>query len=146
VPFPEDLALFLVKLGYVTPEQSLALGYDTTKILNDRSTARETETASYEQRMLQAWFLLTRAGECVQAQRPSSPAEAISADRANGLEDIVKVLQSNNAGKPTAVRVDSPQAGDLVSTLTFYRGASGLRNSSATAAERTRESEMTPCL
>ncbi|WP_264715185.1 peptidoglycan-binding domain-containing protein [Limobrevibacterium gyesilva] len=123
VPFPEALALFLVDGNYITPEQSTKVGYDTVKILADRASAIAIATAKYEERMSQTWYLMTRAWECVQASTPSSPADAIRFDRANGKEDTVHVLQSDETGKPIAVRVDTPMPGNLVSLLTFYRGA-----------------------
>ena len=47
VSFPEALALHLVELGYITPEQSASLGYDPAKIEADRKPAMEAATARY---------------------------------------------------------------------------------------------------
>jgi hypothetical protein len=121
VPFPEALAIFLVKSGYLTPEESSGLGFDTTKILDDRRAARAIATAAYEKMQAESWFAITNGGECTRATSPSSPAQAIVQDREKGVKDTFSVLRLDN-GKPAVVRVTSPMAGDLVSTITFYRG------------------------
>jgi hypothetical protein len=118
-PFPEALALRLVELGYITPEQSGAVGYDPAKVDERRKEA----TARYAEQMVHGWFVITRAGNCSLTRTPSSPADMITADRAGGLEDNVSVLESDGEGKPVAVRVEEPRANGLVSTMTFYRGA-----------------------
>ena len=107
----------------MTPAQAAQVGYDPAKIVADRALARAAATAVYQQRSAGTWFLITRDGSCIAARAPSSPAENIRMDRANGLEDTVRVLQADANGKPLAVRVDSPRRGSLVAFIVFYRGA-----------------------
>jgi hypothetical protein len=118
-PFLEALALHLAELGYITPEQSAAIGYDPAQVEAQRKEA----TARYAEQVDHGWFVITHSGNCALARTPSSPATMITADRAKGLEDNVGVLANDGDGKPVAVRVDEPKANGLVSTLTFYRGA-----------------------
>lgn len=122
-PFPEVLALFLVEQGYITSAQSTALGYDPVKIAANRKTATNAATDRYEQQMSERWFIINREGICVLARAPASPAELITGDRAKGLEDDITALETDQGGKPLAVRVSQPRGGGLVSTLTFYRGS-----------------------
>jgi hypothetical protein len=103
----------------VTPEQSAALGFDPAKVEAERKAA----TSAYERQMDTGWFVITRAGQCTLANAPSSPAELIAADRADGTEDNVSVLESNGANKPIVVRVGKPRANGLESVVTFYRGS-----------------------
>ena len=123
VPYPEALALFLAEHGYVTPAQAAQVGYDPVKILADRAAARAIATAVYQQHSASTWYLITRDGSCIAARTPSSPAENIQLDRANGLEDTFHILQADASGKPVAVRVDSPRRGSMVAFIVFYRGA-----------------------
>lgn len=129
VPFPEALALQLVKLGYITSEESTELGYDPAKIEAARKTTMEVATTRYEQQMTQRWFVITHAGNCVVADAPASPAELISIDREDGLEDIVNILEADDSGKPAVVQVGEPRSGDLVSVITFYRGSAKCESS-----------------
>jgi hypothetical protein len=119
VAFPEALALHLVKLGYITPEQSAALGYDPAKVDAERKAA----TTRYEEKMNTGWLVITRAGKCALARAPRSPADLIASDRANGTEDDVNVLEADSETKPLVVRVGKPQGNGLQSTITFYRGS-----------------------
>jgi hypothetical protein len=120
VLFPEALAHFHVEHGYLTAEQSAALGFDEAR----RRSLIEMRTSAYEQAILQGWFFISRTGDCALARSPDSPAAFIKGDRTRGVEDSANVLQSDADGKPLSVRVDSPRANGLVSTLTFYRGLS----------------------
>jgi peptidoglycan hydrolase-like protein with peptidoglycan-binding domain len=124
VPFPEALALDLVKKGYISQQQSITLGFDPSKIAADRAAALELKTRTYEQTSANPWFVLTRFNECKPSDIPKSPAEMVSFDKRNGLEDLVDVIESSTDGKPIIVRVSEPKPGDMVSTITFYRGQS----------------------
>ena len=119
VAFPEALALHLVKLGYITPEQSAALGYDPAKVKSDSKAA----TTRYEEQMNTGWLVITRAGKCALARAPRSPADLIAADRADGTEDNVIVVKSDSDNKALVVRVGKPRGNGLESVVTFYRGS-----------------------
>jgi hypothetical protein len=127
VPFPEALAVFLVEHGYLTPDQSTRVGYDVTKIKADRTAGLAAPTQAYENKQEQIardWHSYTRDGDCIRSQTPSSPAELISFDRADGLTDDVLVLKSDGAGKPMAVKVGEPTGNGMETVYMFFRGAS----------------------
>jgi hypothetical protein len=105
-------------LGYVTPEQSAAVGFDPAQV----ETLRKEATVNYADQMVHGWFVITHSGNCALARAPSSPADMITADRARSLEDNVAVLENDSDNKPDVVRVEEPEANGLVSMLTFYRG------------------------
>jgi len=117
-PFPKSLALHLVGLGYMTPQQSARLGFDTADVAAQRAAA----TARYEEQILRGWFVINRDGHCILSHDPQSPAAMIEADRRGGLEDTVNVLGSDDDQAPVIVRVSEPRANGLFSMITFYRG------------------------
>ena len=116
--FPEALAQFLVKLKYITPEQSAGLGFD----LAIAASRREALTARYAERAAQTWFLIDQAGVCVEARQPASPADLVIASRARGLDASVSVIEADEAGKPSVARVSLPQGSGVGTRATFYRG------------------------
>lgn len=118
VPFPEALAISLAEDGYISNAQAAGLGFDPVAISQRRKTDAAVATARY----LQAWFLITRSNECIQATYPESPAQSVSWDQMNGREDSVSILRADADGKPVAVRVGEPKANGLEGILTFYRG------------------------
>lgn len=123
VPFPQALATSLVDMGYVTVDQAKSVGIDIPKIEADRLAARREATAAYEEAARRSWFMLMNDGTCTQVTTPSSPADLVSSDRENGLEDTVNVLQQDTEGKATAVRIGEPRGGGLERITSFYRGA-----------------------
>jgi hypothetical protein len=123
IPFPEALAIFLVKNGYLTPDQSKNLGYDVDQIESDRKEKMAAATSMYEQSRPQEWYVTTNFGNCVRTVSPSSPAALISVDRASGLMDSVLVLKSSTGGRPLIVRVGEPQPGNMETVYMFFRGS-----------------------
>ena len=118
VSFPEALALHLVDLGYMTPKESAALGFDPA----ERTEAVKAATERYKVAIVSGWFVITHEGSCVIAETLDLPADIIKSDRENGLEDDVDVQDRDGEGKPVIVRVGSPRGGNLLSVITFYRG------------------------
>ena len=116
--FPEALALHLVELGYMTPKESAALGFDPA----ERAKAVKAATQRYNAAVINSWFVITHKGDCIIAQTPNSPADLIQNDLENGLEDDVDVQDKDSDGKPVIVKVGSPRGNNLVSEITFYRG------------------------
>jgi hypothetical protein len=117
ISFPQALALQLIDWGYMTAAQSAALGFDPAAQQHNMQTA----TVAYVQQKRNAWYLETNSGDCVAANTPSSPAELITMDRSNGIEDNVDIVQSDGS-KPIVVKVAEPERGDLEEVFTFYRG------------------------
>ncbi|MDR3561961.1 MAG: hypothetical protein P4N59_11080 [Negativicutes bacterium] len=66
------------------------------------------------------WFVLNNADQCALASY--SPADMIKTDKADGLQDDVQVLLSDNQGTPVIVRVGEPESGGLEETTLFFRG------------------------
>jgi hypothetical protein len=123
IPFPEALAIFLVKHGYLTPDQSGRLGYNVAQIEADKAAKIAAATREYEDRGAEQWYGLSTFGDCVKAITPSSPAELISADRADGLIDSVLILKYDDGGKPVVVRVGKPQPGNMGIVHFYFRGS-----------------------
>ncbi len=108
----------MVRLGYITAEESAALGFDPAERARDVKAATER----YKAAIVRAWFVITHEGSCVVAQTPDSPADLIQSDLEHGLEDDVDVEERDGAGKPAVVRVGSPRGDGLSSVIKFYRG------------------------
>jgi hypothetical protein len=47
VPYPQQLALFLLQTGYITHAQCVALGYDPEKIQHEQDAIRAATTAHW---------------------------------------------------------------------------------------------------
>jgi hypothetical protein len=128
LPFPEALAGFLVKNSYLTPEQSKSLGYNVVQNELSRKKDIEAATVAYETQREQEWFGYSRYGECMKPNVPRSPAALITMDRMNGLEDNVRVLKSDTAGKTLVVRVGEPHGNGMGNRVHVLQGPVGMRS------------------
>lgn len=117
--FPEALAKFLVEFGYLTPAQSIAWGFDPAVA----ASRREALTVRFAERAAQTWFLIDRAGVCVEARQPASPADLVMASRARGVDASVAVIEADEVGKPAVARVSMTQGAGVDTKTTFYRGS-----------------------
>lgn len=126
VPFPQALAVFLSKLGYLSAEAAKNLGYDLKQIVADQATSAQAATPVYEQQQAEqkksGWYAYLNDGSCVEARNPPSPMYLINFDRLNGLADDVVVLKSDSNGKALLVRIGEPLGNGLDSIYTFARG------------------------
>jgi hypothetical protein len=93
------------------------------QIESDRKKNLDATTEAYEKQREQDWYFSTRAGTCIRAETPSSPADLVSFDRLNALEDNVLILKRDDAGKASVVRVGEPEANGLEMVYMFFRGA-----------------------
>ncbi len=101
------------RCGYVTVGQSKAAGVDVRKLKADQYAARKAATEAFEEAAGHAWFLMTNNGTCTRGATPATPADPVSSNKQNGLENDVNVLQSDGEGKATPVRIGELKGGGL---------------------------------
>lgn len=77
---------------------------------------------------IDTWYNYSNYGQCNPSKYPRSPGELISFDRANGVMDTVIIIDRNENGQPSAVRVGEPQGNGLESVYLFFRGKEACEN------------------
>lgn len=100
-----------------SPQSSSAVGGN--QVSADSGTpASQNQTSS--------WYLLNNFNQCVATT--ISPADEIQGDQEDGLQDTYDIFETNPDQSPLAVKVEIPQANDMVSVLTYFKTLDACQN------------------